>query len=86
MQVELNYGRGNLPFELPDELEAHVVRKPPMPVIPDPSAAVRQALEEPVGTVPLAQLARAARSATIAICDITRPVPNRLILPAVRER
>lgn len=85
MEVELNYGRRNLPVQLPDEVQVTLVRKPPMPVLTDPSAAVRQALEEPVGAAPLAQLARAARSATIAICDITRPVPNYLFLRPLIE-
>ena len=85
MHVELNYGRGKLPVELPDDLQVTVVRKPPMPVLPDPSEAVRKALQEPVGTASLDQLARAARSATIAICDITRPVPNHLFLRPLIE-
>jgi nickel-dependent lactate racemase len=78
MQVELNYGRHTLPVELPDDVQVSVVRKPPMPVLPDPLAAVRKALQEPVGAASLDQLAGNARSATIAICDITRPVPNHL--------
>ena len=76
MQVELNYGRHTLPVELPDDVQVSVVRKPPMPVLPDPLAAVRKALQEPVGAASLDQLAGNARSATIAICDITRPVPR----------
>ena len=70
MEVELNYGHGKLPVGLPDDLQVTVLRKPPMPVLHDPAAAVRKALQEPVGTVSLAQLARAASRATIAICDI----------------
>jgi nickel-dependent lactate racemase len=85
MHVELNYGRRTLPVELPDDLPVTVVRKPPMPVLPDPVAAVRKALEEPIGAPPLEQLARGARSATIAICDITRPVPNHLFLRPLIE-
>ena len=34
-------------------------------------------LAHPIGTPPLAELARGRRSACVAICDITRPVPNR---------
>jgi len=85
MQVELNYGRGKLPIRLPDDLQVTVLRKQPMPVLADPSAAVRKALLEPVGTAPLEELARAARSAAIAICDITRPVPNHLLLRPLIE-
>src|SRR6476661_6101823 len=85
MQVELNYGRHTLPVELPDDVQVSVVREPPKPVLPDPSTAVRKALQEPVGTASLDQLARHARSATIAICDITRPVPNNLFLRPLIE-
>jgi len=80
MQVELNYGRDKLPIDLSDSLQVRVVRKPVMPVLSDPEAEVLSALAEPVGTAPLAELARTARSAAIAICDITRPVPNSLFL------
>jgi nickel-dependent lactate racemase len=85
MQVELNYGRHTLPVELPDDLPVTVVRKPAMPVLPDPVDAVRRALREPIGTPSLEQLARNARSAAIAICDITRPVPNHLFLRPLIE-
>jgi nickel-dependent lactate racemase len=85
MQVELNYGRRTLPVELPDDLPVTVVRKPAMPVLPDPVVAVQKALREPVGTPSLEQLARDARSAAIAICDITRPVPNHLFLRPLIE-
>jgi nickel-dependent lactate racemase len=37
-------------------------------------------LEHPRGTPPLAELARGRRDACVVICDITRPVPNELIL------
>lgn len=80
MQVELNYGRDKLPIDLPERLEVKVVRKPAMPVLSDPEAEVLKALAEPVGVAPLAELASKARSAAIAICDITRPVPNSLFL------
>jgi nickel-dependent lactate racemase len=44
------------------------------------------ALSTPVAARPLAEEARGARSACILICDITRPVPNGLVLPPlVRE-
>jgi nickel-dependent lactate racemase len=85
MQVELNYGRRTLPIELPDDLPVTVVRKPVMSVLPDPVAAVQKALREPVGVPSLEQMARSARSAAIAICDITRPVPNHLFLRPLIE-
>ncbi len=48
MRVELNYGRGRLPVELADDLDVTIVRKPAMPLLADPQAAVRAALALPV--------------------------------------
>jgi lactate racemase len=80
MHFELNYGRGKLPIDLPEWLEVKVIRKPAMPVEPDPTGAVLRALQQPINSLPLGQLAKRASSVAIAICDITRPVPNRLFL------
>jgi len=80
-RIELNYGRGRLPVELADDLDLRIIRKRQMPVLPEPEAAVEEALAVPVGAPPLTELARGAKSACILICDITRPVPNGLILP-----
>jgi lactate racemase len=83
MHVELNYGRGRLGVELPAQCRPTVIRKPRMPVLADAAAALQAALAAPVGAPPLAAAARGARRACILICDITRPVPNGLILPAL---
>ena len=86
MRVELNFGRGTLPVDFPEGLELAVIRKPAMPVLSDPVAAVRSALARPVGARPLIEEARGKKTACILICDITRPVPNALLLqPIIRE-
>src|SRR5262245_15356856 len=81
MRVELSYGKGSLQLELPDALNATVIRKPPMPVLADPITGVQAALNQPLASRPLIEEARGARTACILICDITRPVPNGLLLP-----
>lgn len=80
MRVRLEYGRTGLEVELPDEHLVKCLGYQPVQPIHDAAAAVRRALAEPCGAQPLAELARGRRSACIAICDFTRPVPNRLIL------
>jgi nickel-dependent lactate racemase len=75
-----------LSVKLPDGVRASVIRKLPMPVLPAPAAAVEQALRMPVDARPLADEARGRQSACILICDITRPVPNGLLLgPIIRQ-
>ncbi len=83
MRVVMNYGREGLAVNLPDEWDVRVIRKRPMPVLEDPAAAMKAALENPLGCHPLRELAKGKRSACILICDITRPVPNGVILPVL---
>ncbi len=86
MHIDLRYGKGTFRLEFDPAWDVTVIRKPEMPLLADPAGAVRAALAAPVGTPPLAQEARGARSACILVCDITRPVPNGLFLPLlVRE-
>ena len=85
MNVDLLYGRNNIPLRLPDGIRATVVRKHPMIPIRNPVQAVKQALEKPVGSPPLAEMARGGKTACILICDITRPVPNGTLLPPLIE-
>ncbi len=86
MRVRMAYGRQGLALELPGEVEVTVVRKPPMPVAADPAAAVRAALDAPLGSPRLEEAARGAKNACILVCDITRPVPNALLLRPIVER
>ena len=83
--IPLLYGRGHVPVRPPAGCVPTVIEKRAMPVLPDASATVAQALAAPVGVPPLREAARGKRSACILICDITRPVPNGLFLgPLVR--
>ncbi|HVY05266.1 MAG TPA: nickel-dependent lactate racemase [Burkholderiales bacterium] len=83
MRLDLNYGRDRYALELPESWDVTVIRKPAMPVEAEPAAAVRKALATPVGAKPLVQEARGKKTACILICDITRPVPNGLLLPEI---
>ncbi|MCS6878503.1 MAG: nickel-dependent lactate racemase [Geminicoccaceae bacterium] len=84
--IELLFGRGTIAVRLPPGARPTVIRKRPMPVLPDPGAAVEAALARPVHAPPLEEFARGKRSACILVCDVTRPVPNRLFLRPLIER
>jgi nickel-dependent lactate racemase len=83
--VEIAFGRGFLPVKLPAGAAPTIIRKAVLPTLPDSRAAIRDALQHPISAPPLAALARGRRSACILICDITRPVPNRLFLRPMIE-
>lgn len=84
MTVTLPCGREALPVRLPDEGHRVTVleSRTPKPLT-DPAGVLRRALEAPVGTPPLAELAAGRRSACVVVSDITRPVPNRVLLPEI---
>ncbi|BAM02844.1 nickel-dependent lactate racemase [Phycisphaera mikurensis] len=81
--VSLRYGRSHASLRLPDD--ARVLSGPEIPALPDPAAAVRAALREPIGCASLRSRVSEAKPRTVAISisDITRPVPNELLIEAV---
>jgi nickel-dependent lactate racemase len=83
--VHLRYGQSGLAVRLPARAQPTLIGKRPLPKLPDPHAAVRAALESPIGSAPYRDLVRGRRSACILICDITRPVPNALFLRPLIE-
>ena len=83
MDVDLSYGRGTLPVTLPDANVRHVMRFQPTPVLAEAREAVRAGLVDPLGCAPLRELAGGRSNACIVTADITRPVPNDIILPAM---
>jgi nickel-dependent lactate racemase len=80
LKVTLDYGRTGMTVELPAERIVGPLTIRDVPPVEDPESAVAAALETPIGTPPLRQLAHGRKNACILICDITRPVPNRTIL------
>jgi nickel-dependent lactate racemase len=85
MKIPLLYGKRGLELDLPDDVQPTIIRKHPMTPLEQPLQAVRKALENPVGSPPLSEIASGKKSACILICDITRPVPNGLLLPPLIE-
>ncbi len=80
MRVRLEYGRTGLEVELPDAPPVRQLAYKDAPPLVDPAAELERRLARPTGTPPLAELAVGRKDACIVICDITRPVPNALIL------
>lgn len=85
MKVEMRYGTGTLPMEIPEANVAGVLEIAESVPLPDENGAVREAIARPIASPPLAELAGGRESACIVISDITRPVPNKVILPPVLE-
>ena len=79
MKANLLCGKETITINLPDS--ALLIENKPAQPLENPEAAVLDALQNPIGTEPLSEIARGRKNACVVISDITRPVPNKLILP-----
>ena len=80
MKVRLAYGREGLEVELPDE-RTTVIEPTFVPGLPDAEGAILTALRNPIGTPPLRRIVEPTQSVAISVCDITRPMPSKTLLP-----
>jgi lactate racemase len=83
MRVALLCGQGTVEVNVPETVR--LLEMKPLPALADPVAAVQEAISNPVGSPPLSEVARGRRSACVVISDVTRPVPNRMVLPPILE-
>ena len=83
MKVQLAFDRKGTTVNIPDELDAQVLRPRFASGLTDEDAALAAAIASPIGCPGLTELARGKRSAAISVCDITRPAPNKTVLPHV---
>jgi nickel-dependent lactate racemase len=83
MLINLAFGKSGLTVELPEQFRYRVLEARSAVPLDDPIAAIEGALAAPIASPPLRGLAQGKRSAAIAVCDITRPVPNRQLLPPI---
>ncbi len=79
MDTKLLCGKETVKLNLPDTVVQ--LDMAPVAVISDPDVAVREALLKPIESLPIQELARGRKNACVVISDITRPVPNKIILP-----
>ncbi len=86
MDVRLAFGRDGIDVKLPDGFRYQLLEARSAQPLSDWQGALDAALDAPIGTPPLSELARGKRSAAISICDITRPAPNRKTLPPLLRR
>jgi nickel-dependent lactate racemase len=86
MQVTLAFDKSGLQIDLPQGFEYLLLEARWARPLADPGGAIEHALDAPISSPALVDLARGKKSAAISVCDITRPVPNRLILPPLLSR
>ncbi len=80
MKVNLAYGQGHLPVELPDD-RTTVIAPTHTPGLADERGAVLAALDQPIGARPLREWIKPGDRVCILFTDITRATPNERLIP-----
>ncbi len=84
MRVDLKYGATGLSVDIPQTPGFIGTLDPTEPEpVANPSAVLDEFLLRPIDSEPLAATARGKKSACIVVSDVTRPVPNSLLLPPI---
>jgi nickel-dependent lactate racemase len=84
MKVNLAYGQGHLPVELPED-RTTVIEPTYRPGLRDEKAAVLAALGQPIGARPLRALIGPGDRVCIVFTDLTRATPNDRLIPWLLE-
>ena len=85
MNVPVAYGKEGLDITVPGRNVVKILRMADKTVVADPMNATRAMLDDPIGSRPLAELAKGGKTACIVVSDITRPVPNTVIVPPILD-
>ena len=84
MKVNLAYGSGHLPIEVPDD-NTTIIEPAHIDGLLDEKAAVLDALQNPISSQPLLERISPDTKICIAFTDITRATPNNRIIPCLLE-
>jgi len=85
VKVQIAYGKEGLGVDLPDDIDVTVIEPVSVPGLPDEREALLDALRNPIASRPLRELVSPGQSVALIFSDITRPMPNDRVLPAVLE-
>jgi nickel-dependent lactate racemase len=86
MNMRFAFGKEGIDVELPEGHEYELVESRSASPLADVTHALDDALDHPIGCVPLSVLAAGRKTAAISVCDITRPAPNSVTLPPLLRR
>lgn len=85
-KVNIAYGIGGMTALIPEKNLLGVYESQLPPAAADEAAEIRRALDEPIGSLPLEELARGRKNCVIIASDHTRPVPSKFIIPEMLRR
>jgi lactate racemase len=86
MSKTFAFGKSGIEVSIPGEYDCTVIESRNVPALVDANSALQQALDHPLASASVCDLARGKKTVAIVVCDITRPAPNSLTLPPLLDR
>ena len=83
--VELKYKSSYVDVDIPDKNLYAVLNPEDLPGVEDPFREVRNALDNPIGSIPLKEMAKGKKNVEILASDITRPSLSHILVPPIIE-
>jgi len=83
MKITIDYGKDGMEIEVPAKNLSHIISMKHQQPLADPVANIEQSLNTPVNSPSLNELTEGKSSVVILVSDITRPVPNSILLPPI---
>lgn len=84
-KIKIPYGKENIEWQPSNDIQFEVINPKAYEGSFDQEEVVLKALENPIGSKKIEEF-KNVNTAAIAISDLTRPVPNKIIIPPIVER
>jgi len=85
VEIWLPYGKTEVSVRVPEESLVQIVEPKMKNGVPDGSAEITGAVQNPIGTGRLKEMAQSNSKVAIVVDDVTRPAPTRLMIPPILQ-
>ena len=85
-QYQIPCGKNSISIQIPDNVPVQQVESRKIAPVPDARRAIEESLKRPIGTSRLRELVKPNQTVALVVTDITRQLPEEIILPLlIRE-
>ena len=86
MNTTFAFGKGGVEVTIPETYDCAILESRVVQPLADVNGALQHALDHPLASSSIDDLARGKKTVAIVVCDITRPAPNSITLPPLLDR
>ena len=83
--ILLPYGKEKIPITIPQRNLLKICLLKDVPGVKDNIKAIKEAIEAPIGSPTISKIAQGKHTAVVICTDITRPTPDKLLIPPILD-